>query len=805
MSARNLQYFFEPQSIAVIGASEKPKSIGTCVLRHIVRGGFKGQIFPVNPKYDLLDGIKTFRKLDQLPAAPELAVICTPAATVPRIIGQLGTLGSKAVIVMGEAAVSDGGLLQAALQAARPYLLRMIGPGSAGIMAPAVALNASLVAGGALPGRIALLAESGALACGMADWASSQGIGFSKVVALGGSADVDVGDMLDFLAGDAGTQAILLCVEHIPHARKFMSAARAAARNRPVLVLRSGLYGAVPDAIFDAAVRRAGMLRVFSTEDLFSAVETLSRIRPLDGRRLLVIGNGRGPGLMACDALVRSGGKPAMLSGETVGKLKLLLPAAGSNAVPVALPANASALLYGQVMEAVSAERGADALLVIHAPSALESCTEIANAIASVRTKSERNILSCWLGGASLDPARQICAAAGIPAYATPDSAVCGFMQMVDFRRNQNLLMQVPPSASAGFIVDRVAANGIVEVALRDSRQHLSAADTGTLLAAYGIAVKEAPQASDALPEATALTIGLAIDPVFGPAVVLRQSGKDGRTETSAGLPPLNLVLARDMAAHGGVAGLADDGLQQSAPGADQICQVLLKVSRLLTDIPELAELEIGFPSPGGQEMAGMYAHARVQPSEAGSGLQRLAICPYPDDLEEIVCWQGAPLLLRPIRPEDGEAHVAFFNALDPEDVRYRMFVGMRALQPSQLARFTQIDYDREMAFIATRPSGDGSAETLGVARVVADPDNIQAEFSVIVRSDLKALGLGQVLMTKLIAYCRSHGTREMIGEALPHNVRILHLVKKLGFEVKPLERSNTMWLRLDLRPGLQR
>jgi RimJ/RimL family protein N-acetyltransferase len=203
--------------------------------------------------------------------------------------------------------------------------------------------------------------------------------------------------------------------------------------------------------------------------------------------------------------------------------------------------------------------------------------------------------------------------------------------------------------------------------------------------------------------------------------------------------------------------------------------------------------------------MAGMYAHARVQPSEAGSGLQRLAICPYPDDLEEIVCWQGAPLLLRPIRPEDGEAHVAFFNALDPEDVRYRMFVGMRALQPSQLARFTQIDYDREMAFIATRPSGDGSAETLGVARVVADPDNIQAEFSVIVRSDLKGLGLGQVLMTKLIAYCRSHGTREMIGEALPHNVRILHLVKKLGFEVKPLERNNTMWLRLDLRPGLQR
>lgn len=797
MSARNLEFFFTPRSIAVIGASEKAKSIGTFVLRHLLQAGFKGSIFPVNPKYDFLDGLKTYRKLDEMPAAPELAVICTPSSTVPRIIGQLGALGAKTAIVMSEAADTDGKLQQAILQAARPHLLRILGPGSAGLVAPGTGLNASLAALGALQGRIALLTQSGALACGMVDWARSQGIGFSKVIALGGSADVDVGDMLDYLGSDSDTRAILLCMEDIPHARKFMSAARAAARNKPTLILKSGRLDDGADAIFDAAVRRAGMLRVFSTEDLFSAVETLSQIRPLDGGRLTVIGNGRGPGLMACDALLRSGGRSSVLLSETLSALERLLPAIEKDTFPIALPVNASALLYGQVLKAVSADRGVDTLLVTHTPSALEPGAEIANVIVSLAEEGARNILSCWLGGASLEPARQICAAAGIPVYETPEAVVRGFMQMVDFRRNQNLLMQVPPASSADLVVDRAAARRIIATVLGDHRQRLSATETGALLAAYGMTVKDLQAVDGVSMAAPALKIGIATDPTFGPAVMLKKSG---RPEMTAGLPPLNMVLAHDMVLHAGAAGLNEDTQQQLGPEADRICRILLKVSHLLCDIPELTELEIDFSLMRNGDIAGLRAHARLQPSAVSDGLQRLVICPYPDALEETISWQGGPLLLRPIKPEDGEAHIAFFNALDPEDVRYRMFVGMRALQPSQLARFTQIDYDREMAFIATRVKQDGTAETLGVARVVADPDNIQAEFSVIVRSDLKGLGLGQVLMTKLIAYCRRHGTSEIIGEALPHNARILHLVRKLGFDVKPLERNGTMWLHLDLQ-----
>nr|WP_231879268.1 acetate--CoA ligase family protein [Collimonas arenae] len=612
------------------------------MLRHIAGAGFTGRVFPVNPKYDLLDGIKTFHSLDQLPETPELAVICTPAATVSRIIGQLGDLGSKAAIVLSDTADFHDSLQQAALHAARPHMLRILGPGSAGIMTPAAWLNASLVAGGALPGRIALLAESGALACGLTDWASSQGIGFSKVVALGGSIDVDVGDMLDFLASDVDTHAILLCAEHIPHARKFMSAARAAARNKPTLILRSGLSGTVPDAIFDAAVRRAGMLRVFSTDDLFSAVESLSRIRPLDGRGLLVISNGRGPGLMACDAWMRNGGKPTALSTDSVGKLSQLLPVEKMEFPPIALPANASAQLYGQVMEAVSVDHGADALLVIHASSALEPCADIANAVVAAAKRSGCNILSVWLGGKSLEPARRICADAGIPAYISPESAVCGLMQMLDFKCNQNLLMQVPPAVSAD-IVDREAAHRIVEAALRDGSQRVSLTKSCALLAAYGIKAGDQPQERDLSLDTIALTISLAIDPVFGPAVILKLSGKNGRTETSAGLPPLNMVLAQDMVAHGGLAGL-NEGIHESDSSVDQICRVLLKVSHLLTDVPELAELEIGFPQPGVKEMCAVRVHVLLKPNkpnETGDGLQRLAICPYPNELEETISWQG--------------------------------------------------------------------------------------------------------------------------------------------------------------------
>ncbi|HEX9174192.1 MAG TPA: CoA-binding protein, partial [Telluria sp.] len=446
MSVRNLEHLFAPASVALIGASSRPGSLGTTLLHNLDAGGFRGAIYPVNPKYSELGGRKAYAGLAQLPAPPDLAVICTPPATVPGIVRQLGELGTRAAVVLSTGLSSQRdaygrSLRQATLDAANPYLLRILGPNSAGLLTPGLGLNASVAHSGALPGRIAFVSQSGALMAGVLDWARTRGIGFSHFVALGESADVDLGDMLDYLASDGGTGAILLYVERLRYARKFMSAARAAARSKPTLVLKSGrvtqdaraaacVSGALasPDAVFDAAIRRAGMLRVSSTEDLFAAVETLAYARPLHGERLAILSNGAGPGALANDALVCGGGVAAELAPATLERLGALLPASTLRGNPVDILGAAPPERYRDALEALLQDPQADAILVVHSPNATVDSREVAEAIAPVARGVSRNILSCWLGGESVAAARSVASAAGIATFRTPEDAVAGFL-----------------------------------------------------------------------------------------------------------------------------------------------------------------------------------------------------------------------------------------------------------------------------------------------------------------------------------------------------------------------------------------
>jgi acetyltransferase len=892
MSVRNLDRLFSPKSVAIIGATERPHSVGATVLRNVIEGGFAGAIYPVNPKYDSLAGRLAYANVRDLPEAPDLAIICTPALTVPGLIKQLGERGTRAAIILtaGLNAIEGGGgrtLKQAALDAARPFVLRLLGPNCVGMLVPGIGLNASFAHTGARPGKIAFVSQSGALVTGVLDWANSRGIGFSKFISLGDSADVDFGDVLDYLASDPATGAILMYMEDLRHARKFMSAARAAARTKPVLVLKAGrmaegakaaashtgaLAGA--DDVYDAAIRRAGMLRVLSTEDLFAAVETLAHARPLFGERLVIMTNGGGPGVMATDALVFGGGSMATLSEQTLAKLDEVLPATWSHANPADIIGDAPVERYVRTLEILLADPQADAVLFIHAPTAIVPSADIARAIAPLAQGASRNILACWLGGEAVAEARKIFSEAGIPTYGTPEEAVNAYLQIVQFRRNQNLLMQVPPAACGGLPVDRVKAAAIVRDALGAGRTILTEPEAKALLAAYGIPVvatstahdvEQAVCAADGIgypvaikilsqdithksdvggvaldldsaeavrsaaqsmlkrvaglhpqariegfsvqqmarrPDAHELIVGIATDPVFGPVVLFGQGGiaVEVTADHAVALPPLNVVLARDMISRTRVSRLLAGYRNRPAADMDAIINILMQVAQLVVDLPEVVELDI---NPLLADSAGaivLDARVRVAPADqSANALDRLAIRPYPPELEERIEWDGQPLLLRPIRPEDGPAHLAFFDALSADDVRYRMFVRVRELNPSQLARFTQIDYDREMAFIATRPGADGVAQTLGVARVVADPDNIEAEFAVTVRSDLKGHGLGRILMEKLIAYCRMRGTRAIVGEALPQNTRVIKLVSKLGFEVSKNPDDDTMQLRLPL------
>ncbi len=895
MTIRNLEYLFKPQSVAIIGASLRPNGTGTIVLQNVLNAGFQGRIFLINPKYQVLCDVPVYASVADLPQAPDLAIICTPAATVVGLIKELGHRGTKAVIVISDGLDAQQHFIgktirQAMLEAAKPTLLRILGPSCVGLLVPGIGLNASFALGGAKAGSIAFVAQSEALVSCVLDWAKARGIGFSKFISLGESADIDVADVLNYLVTDNETEAILLYVEQIRGARKFISAARVAAQSKPVIVLQTGwgqpepaawskpgteplqtgsLIGA--DQVTEASIRRTGMLRVFSTEGLFDAAETLAHVHRLRGERLAIISNGRALGALAADALMYRGGALANLSAASMAALGKLLPKNSLLANPVDILGDATPERYAQVMAIVMQDPGVDAVLLLHAPTAKIPGIGIAQALLPLIESAKCHIFSCWLGGETVAAARTLFSDVGIACYYTPERAVDGFMQMVQYRRNQTLLIEVPAAVTGEITPDRATARTLVQAALARNESILSEADTRRVLAAYGIPVVEmlhvknvreavncaqkigypvslkilAPdlgRKSDqggvvfnldtpdalrraavgirrrikrALPDvqiegfvlqkmvpsmdAHELIMGAAHDPVFGPVILFGQGGATMAViaDNAVGLPPLNMVLARDLINRTRVSRLLAGYRNHPPANLDLLCRTLIQISDLVIDLPELAELDISRLLVDTATV--LVLDARIRLAKPAKG-DRLAIRPYPKDLEESIQWQGERLIMRPIRPEDAPQHLAFFNQLDSDDVRFRTFSGVRELHADRLARLTQIDYDREMALIATRECGDGKFETLGVVRAVADPDNISAEFGIIVRSDLKGKGLGRLLFAKLLAYFRARGTQEMVGDAMAQNNGVHDLVRKFGFEINPVPGESLVRMRLALQ-----
>jgi acetyltransferase len=891
MSIRNLDHLFRPKSVAVIGASIRPHSVGATVMKNLLAGGFEGPIMPVNPKYGAVSGVLAYSNVAELPRDPELAVVCTPPSTVPGLISELGERGTKAAVVLTaglDASSEKTGktIQQDTLAAARPHMLRILGPNCVGLIIPALGLNASFAHDTVKPGQIAFVSQSGALATAVLDWARTRGIGFSYFVSLGNSADVDFGDTLDYLGSEPSTRSILLYIESVKHARKFLSAARAAARNKPVIVVKAGrvaegakaaashtgaLAGA--DDVYDAAIRRAGMLRVYSIEDLFDAVETLGRAKPIQGDRLAILTNGGGPGVMATDAAIASGGRIAKLSERTLQRLDTVLPATWSKGNPVDIIGDAPAQRYLDALEILSDDPETDAVLFIHAPSAIIQSDRIAESLVPSIDKSTKPLFACWLGGDAVMKARQTFASAGIPTYDSPEDAVNAFLQMVNYRRNQRTLMETPPSVSADFVPDSSVARQIVDGAITAGRDLLTEPESKALLASYRIPTvdtriartpsESARQAMEiGFPiaikilspdithksdvggvalnletaeqvEATAtamlarikqcrpdarldgftvqemvhwtgsheLIAGASEDPIFGPVILFGHGGTavEVIADRAVALPPLNLALARDLVSRTRVAKLLAGYRDRPAADLDAIYATLLRLSQLISDIPEIAELDINPLLANETGVLALDARIRVAPAES-SASERLAIRPYPRELEELIEFDGGPITLRPIRPEDEPAHRAFFQELSHEDIHFRFFDLLREPVQTELARFTQIDYEREMAFVAVRSDGEQLEETLGVARAVTDPDNIVAEVAIVIRSDLKGKGLGSVLLKKLIDYCRERGTREVVGRVLPENERMLSLAKKHGFRLASPAGEEALEVRLTIR-----
>lgn len=516
MSLKNLEYLMKPSSVALIGASEGPSSepstVGEVLSRNLLGGGFTGEIHLVNPFRECVAGRKCSPDVSSLPSPPDLAVIATPRQTVPGIVGELAQMGTRAAVIVtagfGEGGDPEGKRLLLALRdAVGSAPLRIMGPNCLGLMVPGIGLNASVAhIMRPIPGSIAFVAQSGAVQTSVLDWAVSRGMGFSHLISLGDMADVDFGDILDYLAGDFQTRAILLYMEAITHARKFMSAARAAARIKPVIVLKAGRYpegglavsrhigaAAGEDGVCDAAFRRAGMLRVFDMRELFDAVDTLTMMpRPIAGDRLAVLTNGGGAGVIATDALIERGGHLAPFSDATMSRLNEVLPPVWSRANPVDILSDAPAERYAKALEAILDDGNADAVLVLCCPVAILQPADAARAvIAAYRERLKRAkaplLLTSWLGERAALESRELFARAGIPTYNAPDDAVHAFMQMVRYKRNQEMLTETPPSTPEVFSRDAGEALSAIRRALAENREWLFESEVESLLSAYGI------------------------------------------------------------------------------------------------------------------------------------------------------------------------------------------------------------------------------------------------------------------------------------------------------------------------------
>ncbi|HEV8027989.1 MAG TPA: bifunctional acetate--CoA ligase family protein/GNAT family N-acetyltransferase [Stellaceae bacterium] len=560
MSVRNLDKLMKPKSLALIGATPRTGAVGAVVLRNLRRAGFQGPLMLVNPKHHALDGMPVYRDVQSLPETPDLAVIVTPPEAVPGLIATLGARGTRAAVVItagfGELGERGRALQQATLEAAQPHLLRLVGPNCIGVMVPGAGLDASFSHIAPKAGDLAFVSQSGAMITAVLDWAAPRGIGFSHVVSLGDMADVDFGDMLDYLAEDGDTRAILLYVEAITHARKFMSAARAAARAKPVLAVKVGRFAesaraaashtgvlAGSDAVYDAAFRRAGMLRVDTMAELFDAVETLALTRPQQGERLAIVTNGGGPGVLATDALIAAGGRLAELSPDIVAKLDAVLPRSWSHANPVDIIGDAPGKRYADTLRILMAEPAIDAVLALNAPTAMARPGEAAQAVieefkATPQSRLVgRNLLTAWLGEHSAAPARRRFAEARIASYETPDGAVRGFMHRVQYRRNQDLLMETPAARPDDFTPDATTAHQAIARTVAAGGGWLAAEDAAAVLGAYGIPLPASLVVADAAGAADAAS-------AIGFPVALKIRSPDLTHKSDVGGVVLNLGTA---------------------------------------------------------------------------------------------------------------------------------------------------------------------------------------------------------------------------------------------------------------------
>ncbi|MEN3930194.1 bifunctional acetate--CoA ligase family protein/GNAT family N-acetyltransferase [Microvirga sp. W0021] len=879
MSTYRLDKVFAPKSVVLAGVSHRPDTLGRVVLNNIRLGGFKGQIYIVNPKGGEIDGFQCYTKIDDLPEVPELMVVTAPPTAVPSLVESAGKKGISGAVIMTVGAGENPKALEAEIRKiARPYGIRIIGPNCIGLLAPSAGLNASFVATNIMPGDLALISESGAVASAVVEWAAGRNIGFSSVVSLGDKADVDFGDCLDYFATDRYTRAILLYVENIQDAKKFMSAARVAARAKPVVVIRSGRYEkrdeeartnsaalADIDSVYDAAFRRAGLLRAYDLDEVFAAAETLCHQKPFQGNRIAVLTNGRGIDMLAMDRLKDLGGVAAELSAETIEKLNEVLPDAWSHANPVDIINDADAERYTKALEILLADDNNDAVLIMNVPTAFAMAQTTARAVVEtvkndrVSGYHKKAVFASWLSSDALSQA--IFDSAGIPHFTTEADAIRGMMHLIHYREAIDSLMETPANLPADLIPNTSIGRDIVERAIAEHRQWLNPVEVYQLLRAYGIPsvpVSFATSEAEAVTEARihlqqghavalkvsspdlinqndisgvilnlrteqevyeaahkllsevrtynpgmrvkGLTVqpmihrsaarnviaGIADDPIFGPVVVFGRGGAAAEVvnDKSLALPPLDMKLAHEMI---GRTRLADRlKAYKGTPAADEnaLALTLVKLSQMSADLPQIREVDLNPILANAEGVIVVDAAVSLAPLEAPhSGTNpRFAIRPYPKEWERtITVKDGRSFFIRPVRAEDEQLYIDFLKNVTQEDMRMRFFAPVRDFNHAFMAKLVQIDYSRAIAFTAIDQT---TGQVAGVVRVHADANLHTGEYAILLRSDMKGMGLGWSLMGQMIEWSRAEGLQFVEGQVLRENKAMLDMCRHMGFGI---------------------
>jgi acetyltransferase len=860
---------FKPRSVVLLAEPAMPEA--QLLAANLGSGGFHGILHGIGIQ---APGLTPVDSIEALPEAPDLAVLCLPPEAQEAALLALAAKGCFAAVV--PVAAPDIAALSARTG------VQAFGAHSFGLCLPAIGLNASLSHLHPKPGRLALLCQSAAMARAVIDWAAGENLGFSHIIGIGTNQGLGFAMALDWLARDAAAGAVLLDIRRIKNRRMFISAARATARTRPVVALRpggrQGDASGTTDAVMEAALRRAGVLRVDSYEDLLAAAETLARVRAarrvgpdaVAGDRIAIVANGQGPALLAADEVIRGGGRLARWGDAAAKTLSLALPdATGGN--PLLLPPSQSHRL-AEAAALLAAIPEVDAVVALHAPAAGDGSITAAAMTAAAKATRGAPVLLAWMGQSG--PAWRALAEAGIAVFGSPEAAVKGALHLAMDHRNRAAAAELPPHDVLRLTPDRAAVRQILDSARADARFSLTEDEALAILAAYGQPVVRGERVADAAgaaeaatrlgfpvvlklsspdlprktevggvtlgledaaavehaaqamlarvrqerpnarldgflvqhqagrgwPKAHELRLRLGDDAMFGPWVSYGRGGttSDFEPDMALDLPPLNRTLALALIRRTRGARLLEGFRDLAAVDLDRVVDALVRLSQIAVDFPEIEDLIINPLLARGDEVVALDASLRLR-REVGGGF--LAIPPYPAEL--VHTWtarDGRELLIRPIRPEDAEAHAEAFRQLTPEDIRWRFFNQLRSLPPEQIARMTQIDYDREMCFVAVERQAQGRGKTVGTARLIRAPGSDTGEFAVVTLPGWKGQGLATHLMRRLIDWARSQGLRVVAGQVLADNRPMLRFVQSLGFTLKrSAEDEDVMDARMEL------